>query len=276
MGDSVLSSIIREGEYDKAFKVYYEKWEKPKKIKKYNSISICTNAMNRCSDIITTYKQNIEDSLDYKKVEFVLLNYNSMDNIDDYVKNNLMEYIERGILNYYKTIEPKYYDMCHSRNITFKLAKGDYVCSVDADHFIHKGFPDRINMLANIFPKKTVFCKSKYKCRGRLCFRKDEFINLLGGYDEDLKGYGFDDKNLLCRAIKLGFIAVKFGGEYCSITKNHKRHQSTNYKDYWRWTQRKNTLISLLNIKLGILKANEGKHWGKAHLLKNFKEEIDI
>ena len=277
MGDSVLGDLIKEEAYKDAFKISYTKWEPPKEIKKINRISICTTCMGRCSDIKQTYIKNIEDNKDYPKIEFVLLNYNSQDDLDQYVKANLMVYIEKRILNYYKTIEPKYYSMTKSRNINIRVARGDIVNNVDADHFIHKGFAEQINKIANVFPERVVFCKSKYKNRGRVGLYRKEAIKLLGGYDEIIEGYGFDDHNLVSRAVKLGFKAVKFGGDFCDITEDHRRHPIDNYENKdWKYTQRKNTLISLLNIKLERYQANRKQHWGKAHLLKNFKEEIDI
>jgi len=274
MGDSVLYDLLKPQACIDAFHLDFSGYTLPEKVKKFHSISIVTTCMDRCSCIKQTYKKNIDDSLSYPNVEFVLINYNSKDDLDGYVRNNLIGYIESGILNYYRTNEPKYYSMCHSRNIGFTMAKGEIVCSVDADHYINKGFPERINSLANIFHEKTVFCKSKHKNRGRLCFRKKEFFEMLGGYDEAIKGYGFDDQDLLCRAARLGFKIVKFGGDFCRITEDHRRHPGKNYEEHWRYTQRKNSLISLLNIKLGILKANEGKTTGKAFLIKNFKDDL--
>lgn len=275
MGDSVLFDLIKPEAAVAAFHVDYSEYEIPEKIKKQYKISICTNVMNRVGDIRQTYIQNIEDNIKYPNVEFVLLNYGSTDYIDEYVKQNLLKFIDSGVLNYYKTTEPKYYSMTHSRNITFKVAQGDIVLNCDGDHFIYK-FAEKINMLANVFPEKVCYCKSKHKNRGRLGFWKKEFIELLGGYDEDIKNYGFDDQDLLCRAARLGFKAVKFGKDHCSIVDGHSRHPSENYTENWRFSQRRNTLISLLNIKLGILKANENQHWGQAKLLKNFKTEINI
>ena len=47
-------------------------------------------------------------------------------------------------------------------------------------------------------------------------------------------------------------------------------------KKKWKETERENKIKSAKNIEEGKFIANEGKHWGKAHLIKNFKEEIDI
>ena len=90
-------------------------------------------------------------------------------------------------------------------------------------------------------------------------------------------GYGYDDADLLQRATMFGFVAIKFGGQFMRITDNHIRHPTGNYENTnWKYTQRRNTLISLLSIAGGYWKANRGRHWGRANLIKNFVEEVKI
>lgn len=244
-----------------------------------HKLSICTTCMNREHDLEQTFLKNIKDNSGYKNLEFVLLNYNSQDELDKWALKNLKKLISKGIVNYYKTVEPQFYSMTHSRNVAFKLANGDIVSSVDADHFINPGFCARINELAIYYKAKAVFVKSRQKNRGRLTFFKKEFMDVLNGYDEGIRSYGFDDQDILLRAVKQGFKVVRYGGEYYGITSDHKRHPVDNYcpedKD-WKYTQRRNTVISILNLLHGRLQANVGSPWGKAHLIKNFEEEVAV
>lgn len=291
MADKLLMEILREDATDFIPRTLNRgPYDKP--IKKNYKVSICTTCMNRTEDLKQTYIQNIEDNLKYPKVDFVLLNYNSSrDDMDEWVKKNLKGYIEKGVLNYYHTTEPQYYSMTHSRNIAFKLGQGHIVNNVDADHFtssVHghpvkyreyvpeMSFAEYLNVLANHQPKRAVFMKSKQKNRGRLGFYKKEFM-WLGGYDEQIKGYGHDDRDLLDRALCAGFTVLFFTGLYFSHTDDHRRHPTDNYENKdWRYTQRLNHLISLLNLKYGRFRANRGVEWGKAKLLKNWTERIRI
>lgn len=249
----------------------------PSRLNAIHKISICTTCMNRAEDVAQTFLQNIKDNIDFSpNVEFVLLDYNSQDNLEKWAQKNLKKFISKGIVNYFKTSEPPFYSMTHSRNVAFKLATGDVVNNVDADHFINKGFCTKINLLANLFDSKVVFVKSRQKNRGRLSFLRNEFISL-GGYDEGIEGYGFDDKDLLYRAVKSGFRVVRYGGEFFRHTANHIRHPTDNYKEKdkdWKFSQRRNTILSILNILSGKLIANDGREWGKARLIQNFEKEI--
>ncbi len=276
MPDNLMQEILRDDVWDFVPR-RFDRGPYNKPVKKYYRISICTTCMGRTENLKKTYLKNITDSYSFKcKTEFVLLNYNSQDDMDEWVKDELMMLINAGIVNYYHTTEPKYYSMTHSRNIAFKLAQGDIVNSVDADHFVKKDFVSYINFLANQGIKKPVFLKSKQKNRGRLGFFKKDFM-WLGGYDEDIEGYGFDDVDLLHRALCSGFTCLFFGGKFFSHVDDHKRHPTDNYPHTdWRYQQRKNTLISLLNLKYKRYQANKGKHWGKAKLIKNFTEHIEI
>jgi hypothetical protein len=250
----------------------------PTEAKVNRKISICTTCMDRTYDLKTTYIKNIEENIaTYPNCEFVLLNYNSSDDMDEWVKNNLMKYIDAGILNYYKTTEPKFYNMSHSRNVAFKLAQGDIVNNVDADNFTGEKFAYLVNMLAELQDSKAVFAKGKRMMHGRIGLYKKEFLEL-GGYDEDLVGYGFDDHSVMYRAMMSGYKLMWWCG-ICKMgrIKTPRKEITKNFEQKsWKETERLNKKIVYDKLEAGNLLANVGKHWGKATVLKNFKEIISV
>jgi hypothetical protein len=248
----------------------------PNPIEPYNDITICTTCMNRLEDLQQTIIKNIQDNIDYKgNKEFLILDYGSTTkDLENWVKDNLGEYIKQGVVTFYRTDEPKSYSMAHSRNICFKLAKYNVVNSVDADNLVNKGFLEKINLLAHQQPEKAAFVKGRKMLRGRLGFYKSEFIDLLGGYNEELTGYGGEDHDLLYRACGLGFRAMWFGGDFYTGIQSRK-HQVTNFDNkLWRYTEKRNKIVSFYNIYYKMYKANLGKEWGKATVVKNFGEEV--
>lgn len=165
--------------------------------------------MNRLHHIKETLQRNIEDNLDYPNAEFVLLDYNSSDGLQEWVKENLNEFVLAGKLIYARTESPSYFRRSHSRNLAFKIATGDLVCNVDADNFIGSGFA---TFLANIFRKtRNVFVAAdntgKYyrinDAVGRFCGWREDFFDI-NGYDEKIDGYGFEDVDLCERLHQLG------------------------------------------------------------------------
>ena len=271
-----LIDYVSDETWNKHCSVNYEYLTSYPSAKQFYKISVVTTCMNRLDDLKKTYLRNIESNVDYPNIEFVLLNYNSRDDLDTWVMKNLMKYQESHIFHYYKTEDPFWYSMAHSRNIAFKLATGDIVTSIDADHYIKPGFIAHLNTMANFLGENSVLVKSRQKNRGRITMFKNTFLKL-GGYDEQLCDYGWEDMDLLCRAHKSGCRVVKYGGEWGGVIEDHKRHQNNTYKDDdWRYTQDRNTAISLFNLHSKRLVANRGSKWGHATVTKDFSgDEFD-
>jgi len=239
-------------------------------------ISICTTVMNRLDDLKRTLPKNIKDNADYPFLEFVVLDYNSTDGLLEWMEKEMRGHIQSARVVYYRTDEPEYFDMSHSRNVAFKVAIGDIVNNVDADNFTNPGFATYLNKMANqCVDCKAIFAKSKQLLRGRVGFFKSGFIGL-GGYDEDLKGYGHDDADILHRALELGFTMMCFRGPFSGCVSDHKKHQEGNYEKAWWDTEGKNRLMSFANLIAGNWVANNGRKWGKANLIKNFKKYIAV
>lgn len=177
-------------------------------MRKYK-ISFCTVCMNRLHHIRQTLPKNIEDNLSYGDVEFVLFDYNSKDGLEEWVKTEMSEWIKKGLLTYYKTDVPEYFNRSHSRNVMFRLATGDIICNVDADNFTGLGFASFINTQFEKNPNIYLVSDTRkryYYLRdalGRFCAWKNDFISVRG-YDEDMSGYGFEDDDLYQRLKVLG------------------------------------------------------------------------
>jgi glycosyltransferase involved in cell wall biosynthesis len=172
-------------------------------------ISFCTVCMNRLMHLKQTLKKNIEDNKDYGNVEFVLLDYNSTDGLEEWVKTSMKRYIKQGVLVYYKTNEPIFFNRSHSRNMMFKLASGDIICNIDADNFTGKGFAQYINEKFiendNILLVADTRVKFYYlrDAVGRFCSKREDFLKITG-YDEQMTSYGSEDIDLYKRILSLG------------------------------------------------------------------------
>jgi hypothetical protein len=123
--------------------------------------------MGRLHHLCETLPKNIEDNI-YPNVEFVILNYNSPDNLDEWMKQ-YVQLMDDGKILYLKESTIRFYSMTHSRNVAFKAATGDIVCNVDADNFTGN-FATELNRLANEMGTKTLFSKGKRLLHGRLGF----------------------------------------------------------------------------------------------------------
>ncbi len=172
-------------------------------------ISFATVCMNRLHHIRITLPKNIEDNCNYYNSEYLLLDYNSTDGLEQWVNENMKEYILSGKLKFFRTTEPEYFNRSHSRNQILRMAEGDIVCNVDADNFTGEGFADYINK--SFTNKENIFLAGSYDAEfsefkdsyGRFCAMKQDFMNV-GGYDEEMESYGHEDTDLYERLARLG------------------------------------------------------------------------
>lgn len=192
-------------------------------------ISFCITCMNRLHHLQKTLKQNIEDNYQPSDVEFVLLDYNSSDGLDNWIYAEMQEYINMGILIYYKTFQPSQYDRSHSRNIVFKLSKGDILCNLDADNYLGKGFANE--MIENFSRERNIFYTSDLSFSdifGRVVVSREDF-HAIRGYNESFIGYGHEDVDLFNRLINNGLTQNHFNNPtFYNVIKHSKKERIEN------------------------------------------------
>lgn len=172
-------------------------------------ISFCTTVMNRLYHLKETLPSNLNDCLDETDAEFIILDYNSDDGLNDWMVENFSKFEQK--VKYFHTTEPQFYNRSHSRNMVFRLANGDIFINLDADNFIGKGF---CQFIKSTF-KKDINC---YICPnpdalsdtfGKIAFAKEDFY-AINGYDESIEDYGFEDIDFKNRIRALGKTEVNF------------------------------------------------------------------
>ena len=231
--------------------------------------------MGRTNDLRETLIRNIQDNDDYPNLEFVVLNYNSEDDMHEFMTSAaVLPYIGSGRIRYLITRSPRFYSSPHSHNVAFRNATGEIVTSVDADNFTGKGFAAYLNRLASVGPKKAFFARGKRKIHGRIGMYKDEFEKI-GGYDEDLEGYGFDDHSLMIRAMNDGCTLMWWargsGVEFANrIWTPRKRIAENMANSNWKETESRNIELTMVKVGCGDLVANRNRIWGYAEDLVAF------
>ena len=191
-------------------------------------ISFCITCMNRLHHIQETLPKNIQDNYLPNEVEFVLLDYNSSDGLEEWVKTSMSEHIKSGILTYYKTLDATNYLRSHSRNVSFRLAQGHVVCNLDADNFLGKGFA--IEMIKEFEQKQHIFYTSDLSSKdayGRVCLLKTDFL-AIRGYNEALVGYGYEDDDLFIRLEKHGLKHLYYHNQDFNHAISHSKLERIN------------------------------------------------
>jgi hypothetical protein len=155
-------------------------------------VSFCITVMDRLDHLRRTLPDNIRDN---PEAEFVVLDYNSKEDVAGFVK-------PLGV-NYYRECSRRYYKEANAKNIAARLARGRIVCNLDADNFTGPGFA---YYLQERMKPKTIFRPlwGLPSVGGRIALLKEDFL-ALGGYDETFEGFGWQDGDLFLRAVFQGF-----------------------------------------------------------------------
>jgi glycosyltransferase involved in cell wall biosynthesis len=187
--------------------------------------------MNRTVHLKETLLRNIQDNAGYDNVEFVLLDYGSQDGLYEWAEKELYPHIDSGILTYFHTKEPQFFHMSHSKNMAFRLATGDILCSLDADNYTGSGFASFINEMFNkeqgmfMAPPRIGPTKKWWDVQGRLCVKREDFY-ALRGYDERVMDYGYEDQDFKSR--------LEFSGRRRVVIKNHTFLNAIRHDDSLR------------------------------------------
>lgn len=251
-------------------------------------VSLCTTSMNRLHHIKETLVHNLNVSRHFESVEFVLLDYNSTDSLESWIRDNLMSEIESGKLVYLKESEAKFFDASRSRNLSYLGSSGNIVCNVDADNFIHRDFAEYLyhEFKNRDFPCLVHAIHSRDKnAWGRLAMKKRDFI-AIGGYNETMNGYGGEDWDLFRRAKANAWQMVEMPAIFVNKIIHHSHYErmknfDPNHFKKVQWLRESDQLkvTNRKNIKLAALQRKDiiQRHaWGNATLIRNFTETITV
>jgi hypothetical protein len=252
--------------------------------------------MNRLKFLKQTIFQNLSDNMGSPH-EFVLLDYNSTDGTGDWVQENLMGFIESGVLTYYREGTAQYWRPSHSRNMCFRLGAGDILCNLDVDNFTGEGFA---TYLIDVFtrkydePKVIANHPNIFECKeegghGRIAMSRRDFY-YYGGYDEEFIGWGEEDNdlNLRCMSMEGVFHRVKIHWRFLKYIKHSNflrvKHvdfsdlddPSKNPEENKPITRKINRTKSKRDTRNGLYVKNFNKNWGGGTVTKNFTEEIEL
>lgn len=243
-------------------------------------VSFCTTCMNRLFHLKYTLEKNIKDNINYPKVEFILINYNSQDNLHSWIKNKFKKYIDSGILIYAYTNTPSHFHASKAKNLAHKLATGDIVCNLDGDNFTGENYAFYINYLFNQHGKNHLFHFKKapyWGTEGRIVMTRENFISL-GGYDESFLATGHEDHDLINRAVAMGLeyknIQIENFLRYLSNTTREKAKNCSEDEINYYDLESKNRIISEENIKNRKLVANQKNGWANSKLYINFSNNL--
>jgi len=225
-------------------------------------ISLCTTCFNRASQLKQVFASNVEVIRGEESVEWLILNYNSRDDLDEYMLPILRS--KTCNIRYVKEVSGRRWHMSLAKNISHKLASGDILLNLDCDNRIGEALKQiRETFKANVGAMHLWSGRYGDGTCGRIAIRRELFFNA-GGYDESFRPMAYQDEDLLERLKDMGetvmhcpsegavAVANAGSGDAASVPKSARWHR------YHKYNYRRSTR----NRAKGQLVANEGKLWG--------------
>lgn len=242
-------------------------------------ISFCTTCMDRLFHLEQVFKRNLESSSSFTDVEFVILNYGSRDGLDEWARRNLSSEIEKGIVSYYRTDEPRYWVAAHAKNIAHKLATGDILCNLDSDILIPEGYCEYIESVFKSNPDSIIAFESEdvhgnHGCAGIVAAKKHHFYSV-NGYDEQIRmGWGYDDMNFQFRCRMHNGLELVVPPKICLCIPHSNDIRTANCQlKQIDITRQMSFGLCEESAKNKDYVANKSQNWGSAKVLKNFSDD---
>lgn len=238
-------------------------------------LAFCTAIKNRLSHIRETlpYNLGILNSFKTTEIEYCVLDYDSTDGLYDWISNMW------GIC--YGRVENRpTFHHANAKNIAHKMSEAQYILNVDADNFITYEYLskllDLIDQDYDMISHKNehyktgesfVQVESLVGSAGRICVKNKLFYQL-GGYNEDMTGWGNEDSDLIYRFEASGFKTTSMPVEYLSYNPSVIHHTDEERVEFQKEknkniSNRKNMLIANTSYVFKNLVANGGVEWGE-------------
>lgn len=234
------------------------------------TVSIITRCKGRKAALTRTLPFMLAQNYPY--IEVIVVNYDSPDDLHTWLTTEHQRVIEVGKLVEVFVPNKPHFHHAHSRNVGLKAAIGDWVFFLDADcqpntRLVTHIF-DRLKGLENIFAG----IGSPPRGRAGTLFAKREDLLKIGGYNEELEGWGYEDGDIKDRLFEAGKEMYSFLPKLVGEIRHtdHERwvhmappYNKTDKSANWRGIERGNNYARSQNniIKNGPI-ANKDKEWG--------------
>jgi hypothetical protein len=203
------------------------------------TVACCITCKGRAEHIKRTLPANLEDNPDAK---FILLNYNSGDDLVEYVTEHHQSDLVAGRLVLYSTFEPERFQMAHAKNMAHRLGieeGGDILVNLDADNYAGRGF---VHYLRREFGAALRRGAERYMwarmvkgqmdrgISGRIAVTRNAFL-LTGGYDEKYDTWGPDDEDFKTRLGMLGIESGEIDPSYLHAVRHPDKARFREYPE---------------------------------------------
>lgn len=224
-------------------------------------ISVCIPCKNRTHNLTEIMPPLLEATKFSPPIEIMILDYNSEDDLADYVKKLKNKNLGKGnFVSYAKYTGRETYHMAHAYNLTVRCAVGKVVIILGTDILVSR---DYLRFIREAFENEGVVWACPSRLKGIIACTKQEF-NDTGGYDERFEFYGPEDREIDLRLRRREGKFKKVPDQMLSEIVTTKKDKYANYRKISH-TKRKRLMRSIFkeNRENNVLVVNEKTGWGR-------------
>ena len=216
--------------------------------------------MNRTYDLKVSLPSMIKAGQLSPPFEISLVNYNSKDDLDEWIKT--IEVPEGVSLSYRKYTGRDSFHMAHARNLSVVNSTGDYIIIGSADMVLHDDF---VQIVRQMIEEGGYTWMQEIEYKGFIVVKREEFM-AAGGYDERYEFYGTEDRDIDLRLFRRA--TGKFGripNGHIDLIRTAKRDKRKYYRPgitAEEMAARASRVYEKNYIRY-VLVANEGQPWGQ-------------
>ena len=236
-------------------------------------LSFCITHKDRFEYLQETLFQNLKDNEeDQLDIEFILMDFHESDEVMHWIKETFPKEIGQGYLKYFRA-KMQGWSAPLAKNTAHYVASGTILTNLDCDNFtgreggrfvLEQYYKEESNLMLWQFSR--VRRDGSY---GRMSFYQQAFEDL-GGYDEGLMEMGFQDNDLMLRALKMGVKRIECNDKAYNKAIKHEKYKPAHMS--FRSMERWNKARSKMNIKQQKLSANNGNYGLREGILFMNKE----
>ncbi len=236
-------------------------------------LSFCITHKDRFEYLQKTLLQNLKDNEeDRLNIEFILMDFHESDEVMHWIREIFPKEIGQGYLKYFRA-KIQGWSAPLAKNTAHYVASGSILTNLDCDNFtgreggrfvLEQYYKEESNLMLWQFSR--VRRDGSY---GRMSFYQQAFEDL-GGYDEGLMEMGFQDNDLMLRALKMGVKRIERNDKLYNKAIKHEKYKPAqmSFRSMERW----NKARSKMNIKQQKLTANNGSYGLREGILFMNKE----
>ena len=226
-------------------------------------ISICIPCHGRTYDLKKSLPHLIKAANFSPPVEIVVVDYNSPDDLAEYVFRvmDTAEFVGGSRLTYRKYAGRDHYHMAHARNLSVLASSGEWIVTGSTDIFPAEMYFQVVRDA--IQEDDYLWMRHPDRFVGMFLCKREEFL-AAGGYDERFEFYGKEDKDIIARMMRRGGNYTTLSSSLLTNIPTSKVEKFKNYR--LQLSRREISVRSKViweeNNANAALVANEGKEWG--------------